>query len=138
VLARLGPDVLDPAFDSAHAARRALAASEDRAVAELLLDQRVACGMGNIAKSEALWACRTDPFAPPEAVGLERLAEIYEAGRAWLTAGVQGGGDAPRRIYGRPACPRCGTRSARQAQGDDGRTTWWCPHCQSASSPDPG
>ena len=65
VLARLGPDVLDPAFDPEHAARRALAASEDRAVAELLLDQRVACGMGNIAKSEALWACRTDPFALP-------------------------------------------------------------------------
>ena len=91
--------------------------------------------------SPAAWATsrrarRSGRAAPtrsrsPEAVGLERLAEIYDAGRVWLTAGVQGGGDAPRRIYGRPACPRCGTRSARRAQGDDGRTTWWCPSCQS-------
>jgi endonuclease-8 len=131
VLARLGPDVLAPGFDPADAALRGLAASEDRAVAEVLLDQRVACGLGNIAKSEALWACRTDPFAAPGALGAERLAEIYDAGRAWLTAGVQRGGDAPRRIYGQSACPRCHGRSARRAQGDDGRTTWWCPACQS-------
>ena len=131
VLARLGPDVLDPRSIPHTRRGEALAASEDRAVAEVLLDQRVACGIGNIAKSEALWACRTDPFALPGTVGFERLAEIYDAGRVWLTAAVQRGGDAPRRIYGRPACPRCGTRSARQAQGDDGRTTWWCPGCQS-------
>jgi endonuclease VIII len=132
VLGRLGPDVLAPGFDPAVAAERALAASEDRAVAELLLDQRVACGIGNIAKSEALWACRADPFASPRALGVERLAGIYDAGRAWLTAGVERGGDGPRRIYGRPSCPRCGGRSARRAQGDDGRTTWWCPTCQSS------
>jgi endonuclease-8 len=130
VLGRLGPDVLDPGFDPLDAARRGLASAEDRAVAELLLDQRIACGIGNIAKCEALWTARVDPFAMPDAVGEARLAQAYSAGRAWLAEAVRRGGDAPRHVYGRPACPRCLGRTRHQAQGDDGRTTWWCPSCQ--------
>jgi endonuclease-8 len=130
VLSRLGPDVLDPGFDPLAAARRAIAAAEDRAVAEVLLDQRVACGIGNIAKSEALWTCRVDPFATPHELGEEQLAKLFTAGRAWLAEAVRRGGDAPRHVYGRPACPRCLTRTRHRAQGDDGRTTWWCPGCQ--------
>jgi endonuclease-8 len=133
VLARLGPDLLDPGFDALEAARRALRAAEDRAVAEVLLDQRVACGIGNVAKSEALWECRADPFATPREIGEERLAGIYDAARDWLAAGVRRGGEAPHRIYGQPVCPRCRGRSSRRAQGDDGRTTWWCPTCQLGS-----
>ena len=37
------------------------------------------------------------------------------------------------RVYGRAGepCPRCGdARSARAGQGDDNRTTYWCPGCQ--------
>jgi endonuclease-8 len=131
VLAHLGPDVLAPGFDPHVAARRGLAQAEDRAIADVLLDQRVACGIGNIAKSEALWACRVDPFAAPALIDEETIAKLFLAGRAWLAEGVRRGGDAPRSIYSRPVCPRCGGRSSRQAQGDDGRTTWWCRTCQS-------
>jgi endonuclease-8 len=130
VLSRLGPDVLDDDFDPARAARQAIRAAEDRAVAEVLLDQRVACGIGNIAKSEGLWSTRVNPFATPGEVGEERLAEVYVASAAWLAAGVRHGGDAPRHVYGRPVCPRCRGRTSKRAQGDDGRTTWWCPACQ--------
>ena len=130
VLARLGPDVLAPGFDAHAAARNALARAEDRAVADVLLDQRAACGIGNIAKSEALWACRTDPFAAPAAIGEDGLAQLYLAARRWLADSVLLGRDAPCRVYGRPVCPRCGGRTTARAQGDDGRTTWWCPACQ--------
>jgi endonuclease VIII len=30
---------------------------------------------------------------------------------------------------GRP-CPRCGTIVRSRGQGDDNRTTYWCPACQ--------
>jgi len=38
---------------------------------------------------------------------------------------------APRvyALAGRP-CPRCGTRIAARGQGDEHRTTYWCPGCQ--------
>jgi endonuclease-8 len=133
-LAHLGPDVLAPGFDAHQAARNALARAEDREIADVLLDQRVACGIGNIAKSEALWACRTDPFLSPAEVGEEGLARLFQAGRGWLASAVEHGSDGTRNVYGRPVCPRCRTRTARRAQGDDGRTTWWCPTCQAAGS----
>jgi endonuclease VIII len=129
VLARLGPDVLSPDFDPQQAARNALAMAEDRAVADLLLDQRAACGIGNIAKSEALWGCHVDPFAGPAAIGEDGLARVYLAARRWLADSVRLGRDAPCGVYGRPLCARCGGPTSKRAQGDDGRTTWWCPAC---------
>jgi len=41
-------------------------------------------------------------------------------------------GRQPKRIYRRAGepCPRCGTRLESRAQGDDARTTYWCPRCQ--------
>ena len=40
--------------------------------------------------------------------------------------------DDHRRIYGRAGrpCPRCGERIRSRGQGDDNRTTYWCPVCQ--------
>jgi endonuclease-8 len=37
-----------------------------------------------------------------------------------------------RNIYNNAgrACPRCGERIAARGQGDDNRTTYWCPGCQ--------
>jgi endonuclease VIII len=130
VLARLGPDVLDGDFDAARAARNAILAAEDRQVAEVLLDQRVASGIGNVAKSEGLWAARVNPFSTPAEIGEERLAKAYLAAAGWLAAALRHGGSAPRHVYGQPVCPRCGKRTSKRAQGDDGRTTWWCPQCQ--------
>lgn len=143
VLARLGPDVLDDDFDAGRAARTAILAAEDRAVAEVLLDQRVASGIGNIAKSEGLWSARANPFATPGQLGEERLTKVYLGAAAWLAKAVEHGGHAPCHVYGQSICPRCGRRASKRAQGDDGRTTWWCPNCQvpglvSATSPDRG
>ena len=138
VLSRLGPDVLDDDFDAGRAARTAILAAEDRAVADVLLDQRIACGIGNIAKSEGLWAARANPFSTPEEIGEERLTKVYLGSAGWLAASVRHGGDGPRSIYGNPVCPRCRTRTLRRAQGDDGRTTWWCPSCQGPGPPSAG
>jgi endonuclease VIII len=138
VLSRLGPDVLDDDFDAARAARNAILAAEDRQVAEVLLDQRVASGIGNVAKSEGLWTARANPFARPAEIGEEQLTEVYLAAAGWLSAALRRGGNATRHVYGQPVCPRCRRRTSRRAQGDDGRTTWWCPHCQGSGSPAPG
>ena len=56
--------------------------------------------------------------------------------RAAADAAVRGDGrqDAFRAIYGRGGapCPRCGAPHLIRArgQGDDNRTTYWCPACQ--------
>ncbi len=128
----VGPDLLG-AFDRGEYLRRARLA--DRPVGEMLLDQRVLAGVGNVVKSEALWRCRVSPFAPVSALTDEVLGELADVSAAILRAGVAAGGRLPRDVYkrgGRP-CPRCRTPIRRDVQGETARSTYWCPSCQTLS-----
>ena len=58
-LSRLGPDLLDPAFDADEALRRMREPSRAALdVAVALLDQRALAGIGNVIKNEVLWIDR--------------------------------------------------------------------------------
>jgi endonuclease-8 len=126
----LGPDLLGPGFDAAAYLRRARAI--DRPVAELLLDQRVLAGIGNVVRAEALWRLRQDPFAPVSALADRRLLELAAVSRRMLRAGVDTG-RLPRDVYratGRP-CPRCRTPiDSRMLGAPTPRRLYWCPGCQ--------
>jgi endonuclease-8 len=126
----LGPDLLGAGFYAAAYLRRARAI--DRPVAELLLDQRVLAGIGNVVRAEALWQLRQDPFAPVSELSDRRLLELAAVSRRMLRAGVDTG-RLPRDIYrgtGRP-CPRCGTPIRSRMQGTNvPRRLYWCPGCQ--------
>jgi endonuclease VIII len=126
----LGPDALGD-FDAAEYLRRIHLV--DRPVGEAIMDQRVIAGVGNIVKSEALWETRTDPFALVSSIDGARLQEVAAAAVDMLRAGVDEGGQLPRRVYrraGRP-CPRCGGGIRSAPQGEARRTTYWCPACVS-------
>lgn len=140
-IAGLGPDVLAPDFDPEVAAER-VASSPAPTLAELLLDQRVACGIGNVYKCEILFVLRVDPFAAPTAVPRETLRALYIEARRMMSANLARGprvttGLGPGRpahwVYGRRGrpCLRCGTPVASRVHGTDlPRTTWYCPRCQ--------
>ena len=105
-------------------------------IAEVLLDQRVAAGIGNVYKSETLWACRTDPFAPLASFGAEEVRALYETASRQLRANL---GRAKREtfqrglaVYGRARrdCPRCHATIRGAKQGELARVTYWCPGCQ--------
>jgi endonuclease-8 len=131
VLARLGPDVLAPGFEAAEAVARVRArVPAGLAVADALFDQRVACGIGNMFKSEVLWARRVHPWAPVGRLDDATLADLYAEARRQMAAAVAQGRELPHQIYGRGACPRCRGPVQQRAQGDEGRTTHWCPRCQ--------
>lgn len=137
-LARLGPDLLDPAWSDADAieARRRLRdpARAAMTVSEALLDQRALAGIGNIWRNETLFAERVDPWARVGDLDDATLERLVATARRLLRASVA---TAPGRslmwVYrraGRP-CRRCGTliRSAPQNAAMP-RTTYWCPTCQ--------
>jgi len=135
-LSALGPDLCSPHADLDEALARLDRLPPETEIAVALLDQRVACGVGNVYKSETLFACRTDPFAR---VGdLDRRARHVILATAWellrrnLDGGPRatyGGGLAVYRRRGRP-CPRCATPIRSRRQGEAARTTYWCPSCQ--------
>jgi endonuclease-8 len=138
VLARLGPDLATEAPDLDEALDRFDALPGDLPIGVALLDQRVAGGIGNVFKSEVLWAVRVDPRAPLLDVDRElRLGLLAEAARL-LRANL---GPGPRRtvpeglaVYRRAgrACRRCGATIVSFRQGTDARVTYACPSCQTA------
>ena len=128
-LANLGPDVLAGDFDSQLAASRA-ALHGSRTLGEVLLDQRVVAGLGNIWKTESCFAARIDPRTRVRDVPNHVLVQIYETARELMQTSVEGARDFQAYSRTGKACPRCGTAIAAFQLGDPPRWTWVCPHCQ--------
>ncbi len=151
-LAILGPDLIDVDVDAAVIVSRARAfpLTRDgrvRLIAEILLDQRVAAGIGNVFKSEVLFLHGLDPWTPLPAVTDTQLVALYEESATWLRYNVGRGrrvtaprhADGPSRKRGRGLwvynrdrlpCRRCGTLVRTRKLGEQPRGTWWCPTCQ--------
>jgi len=128
-VAALGPDVLGDAFDSRQAASRARL-HPARSVGEVLLDQRIAAGIGNIYRAEALFVRGIAPRAPVAALSDDDLAALYTTARELM---LENRARAPF-VYDRAGkpCPRCNTTIACESLGDPARWVWWCPRCQAA------
>jgi endonuclease VIII len=126
----LGPDLLHGRFAAAEYLRRARIL--ERSVGELLLDQRVLAGIGNIVRCEVLWEARQDPFQPMPATSDRTLLELAVRARRQLRRGVDRGGRLESHVHrqtGRP-CPRCRRPIESRMQGDPPRVLYWCPGCQ--------
>jgi endonuclease-8 len=128
-LAHLGPDLLATELDLDEVVRRARA-SDRRTLGELLLDQRVAAGIGNIYKCESLWRLRRDPWQPPAELSDEELGKLYREARSLMQAALHG--RFRPAVHGKTgrSCPRCLGRIACRRQGDPARFTYHCPTCQ--------
>ncbi len=136
-LASLGPDLTaaEPDLDVA-VQRVARFAPAETEIADVLLDQRLASGIGNVYKSEVLFLHGVDPFTPVAELDDGRLRGLYRTAHDLLRANL---GRARRTtyrggvaVYGRPGqpCPRCGTPVRACRQGPLARSTYWCPVCQ--------
>jgi len=152
LMARLGPDPLRADADPTPFLD-AVAAS-DRTIAELLMDQSVLAGVGNVYRSELLFRARLDPYTPGRLLSRDRIEGLWDDLAAIMPWGVESGrilttasdldraaasladaGTVPRlrptyAVYlraGRP-CPECG--APIQSRKLAGRTLYWCPRCQ--------
>ncbi len=131
-LSRLGPDLLSPEFTTVQGVRSLRSAAPETELGEALLDQTLIAGIGNIFKSEGCFAVGLDPWARLADLTDAQLEEVTEATRS-LMLEASDNGRQPKRIYRRPGqpCPRCRATPIRsRGQGDDARTTYWCPNCQ--------
>lgn len=154
----LGPDLLGPAFalDEATARLRARGATP---LGEAIMDQSVVAGIGNVWKSELCFTLRLDPFAPVRVYPDEELRALLSLARTQMRDTVY----APRRtlpdpfdsrkfrkarvdrrqgegvlsVYERQglACYDCGAAIAMRRQGEQLRSTYYCPSCQPPRGP---
>jgi formamidopyrimidine-DNA glycosylase len=141
-LDRLGPDAL--AADGATLARAAHGRAT--AIKNVLLDQSVLAGVGNIYADEALFLAGVRPGRKARRVTPAECARIANAVRRVLERSIETGGSsisdyvAPdgsdgayqdeRRVYAREGepCPTCGARIRRVVIGQ--RSSHYCPRCQ--------
>jgi endonuclease-8 len=135
-LTRLGPDLVAPApFDERLFLRRLRADDPTRTIGDALLDQQTVAGIGNFWKSEGLWRARLDPWRTLHDVTDDQALALVRLLRPLMQEAARTGDQrAHRTVYGRAGapCPRCGPPALieRRGQGDDHRTTYWCPRCQ--------
>ena len=146
VLARLGPDPLRRDADPARASARI--ARSRAPIGQLLMDQSVLAGIGNVYRAEVLFRAGLSPFLPGRELAPERWDDLWTDLRSLLRAGVRSGRivttereDRERRS-GRPSredahyvyrrtglpCRRCGTPVRTEVLA--GRNLFWCPTCQ--------
>lgn len=144
LLADLGPEPFDPAFDSVYL-KNALRGRR-AAIKLMLMDNHVVVGVGNIYANESLFSAGIRPTTAAGRVGAARLARLVGAVRETLEAAIAKGGSTLRDyvdsagepgyfqldyfVYGREGlpCRVCGApiRSVRLG----GRATSYCPRCQ--------
>lgn len=121
---------------------RTLFHQDTRRIKEVLLDQNVIAGLGNIAASEILWRARITPGRKASQLGLKRLTRLgpamvdhiehtlaAEEGEEIVFQG-EAGSSNPFLIYGRTGepCPRC--KSALRQTRHGQRSTFYCSTCQ--------
>lgn len=127
-------DVMADAWDP-KAARRKLKATPDALVADVLLDQTVFAGVGNIIKNEVLHRIRVHPETRVGALPPRKLTELIQQSREysfdflrWKREWVL---KKNWQVHGKSTCPRDGTRlEYRKSLGRSGRRAFWCPACQ--------
>ena len=134
--AGLGPDILAAAFDVREVVARARVSSSG-SVGELLLDQWVCAGIGNIFRCDALWHERIDPMTAPGELDDVALAALYARARDLMRrAAVADRFRARRAVHGRAGmpCGVCGTLIRAAALGTPSRVVFWCPRCQAGAA----
>ena len=138
-LSRLGPDVLCDPIDVETIQARARARPPETPLGELLLDQRVLSGIGNIYRCEALFLRGLHPWTAQSSIDDDALAALVTAAGDLMRASLgplRGSSREQHWVYrrsGRP-CRRCGTLVCSRRQGDQARTAYWCPTCQPAAA----
>jgi len=147
LLARMGPEPLDEAFD-AHVLRAILKRHPGLRLKAVLLDQGSIAGIGNIYADEALWQAGLHPERRSGAVRRAGVEALHDGIVTVLSEGVSRGGSTLRdyvdsrgerggyldvaAVYGRTGqpCRRCGTPIVKSVVV--GRGTHLCPTCQVA------
>ncbi len=116
----------------------------NRRIKDVILDQSIISGVGNIYANDALWRARIIPTKRASEIGEREAQKLLSAIREVLTRGFATGGASDNTyrdfygkkgtyqneflVYGGGDCGRCGKRLHYAKVG--GRGTWWCEKCQ--------
>lgn len=149
VLDRLGPDPQRDASDEAGQNFVSAIRKKNTPIGQLLMDQAVVAGIGNVYRAEMLFRAGIDPYRPGKAITEDEAWALWRDWIHLLAIGVETGqmmtidgleGDSWRKamahrddrhwVYKREGlpCRTCGTNIALDMMAT--RKLYWCPTCQ--------
>lgn len=146
VIADLGPDPFSDKLTAEYLMTK-IATRPKIKIKQIIMDQTVIAGIGNIYADESLFCARISPIRAAKEVSRTQLIRWIECVRKVLKFSILHGGSSENtyvnaegqkgqmqnffKVYrqtGLP-CPQCGGKIARTVVG--GRGTHYCPACQS-------
>ena len=143
----LGPDLsLGPPDPARLAERLKTAAERSPRIDDILLDQQICSGIGNVYKSEILFIGQVSPERSINELSETQILHLFVMGSRLLRDNLEGGPRVTTAselldldsqgsnlwVYGRrnQPCFRCQTPISRAITGRQTRVTYWCPQCQ--------
>ena len=126
-------DIMSPQWD-ADKAFDSIVAKPGVEIADVLLDQEIFAGVGNIIKNEVLWRVRIHPATrvkdiPPSELK-KLIAETKKFSRLFYKWRKAFSLRKHLDIYQKSICPRCGAKVRREKTGKRNRYSHFCPDCQ--------
>lgn len=143
-LHHLGPEPFSSSFNGNHLYERFQ--KTERVVKNVLLDQRIVAGLGNIYVDEVLYRCSIHPNTKARNLSFEQCETLAEETKTTLREAINAGGTTIRTyvnthgdiglfqlnlyVYGQEgkSCKQCGVPIEKIKVG--GRGTHFCPGCQ--------
>ncbi len=142
--ANLGPDVIDEAATAEYFFEKIK--KRRVPIKQLLMDNAIVAGVGNIYANDALHLAKVHPTRPGNTLSFAEAAAVLLSAQSVITLGIRLGGATMEhfrhidgfsgqyqtqvRTYGKDGtpCPVCGTLIEKSTLG--GRGTFFCPSCQ--------
>ena len=138
-LAELGPDILEHSTIPELAIDRLQRYGRKRTIAEVMLDQRVFCGVGNYLRADGMYEAGVDPRTPALELSRDALGSLWLATSSVAYAALHGRGIGNvtaffvNPCYGRKVDNH--GNSIESYEDRNGRTIWWCPAKQQRLQP---
>ncbi|MFC7336665.1 bifunctional DNA-formamidopyrimidine glycosylase/DNA-(apurinic or apyrimidinic site) lyase [Haloferula chungangensis] len=144
LLSKLGPEPLSDDFTAARL--KGACRGRKLPIKQLIMDNKVVVGVGNIYASESLFRAGIRPTTAAARLSGPKLSRLVETIRQVLSESIEQGGTTLRDfvnsdgqpgyfaqrlfVYGREGepCRHCQSPIRQQVMGQ--RATYWCPKCQ--------
>jgi formamidopyrimidine-DNA glycosylase len=142
----LGPEPFDPDFGALHFHQRLR--DKKQPIKQVILDQQVLVGVGNIYASESLWQSQIHPLKEARELSETECETLLDTIKAILKKSIEAGGSTLNdyhrpdgeagcfqhqfKVYSREhlACLRLGCAGFIKKHVQAGRSTFFCPLCQ--------
>jgi endonuclease-8 len=108
-------------------------------IADVLLDQDIFAGVGNIIKNEILFLTKTNPKKKVKVIDVKKRKEIIKEAQSFSHQFYEWRKIFQLKkhlvIYRKSVCPLCGTKVVREKTGKRQRWSFYCPKHQPLSRP---